>query len=60
MMSRGFGSLRVEVTIGDTTWRTSIFYDRTVSSYLLPVNAAVRKAAGLTDGDQADFVVQVL
>ncbi|MFO7546786.1 MAG: DUF1905 domain-containing protein [Trueperaceae bacterium] len=60
MMSRGFGSLRVEVTIGDTRWRTSIFYDRTMNGYLLPVKAAVRKAAGLTDGDQVQFVVQVL
>jgi len=60
MLSPGFGSLRVEATIGDTRWRTSIFYDRSLRSYLLPVNAAARKAGGLAEGDRVDFVLRVL
>lgn len=47
----GFGSRRVEVTVGSTTWRTSVFPDRNAASYLLPVKRAVRDAEGLTDGD---------
>ena len=35
--ARGFGSQRVEVTIGATTWSTSIFPDRTRGTYVLPV-----------------------
>lgn len=60
MMSPGFGSLRVEVTIGDTTWRTSIFYDTKLRCYLLPVKAAVRKSARLAAGDQVAFLLRVL
>jgi hypothetical protein len=32
---RGFGSVRVQATIGQTTWATSIFPDTKSSSYLL-------------------------
>jgi hypothetical protein len=47
---RGFGSVRVEVTVGATTWRTSIFPDTASESFVLPVKKAVRTAEGLDDG----------
>lgn len=40
---RGFGSLLDEVTMGDTTWTTSIFPDTASRSYVLPVKKAVRR-----------------
>ncbi len=46
---RGFGSVRVEVTVGTTTWRTSVFPDG--ETYALPVKKAVREAEDLLDGD---------
>jgi hypothetical protein len=49
-VARGFGSLRVEVTIGATTWRTSIFPGR--ETFVLPVKRAVREAEGLAEGDR--------
>lgn len=39
---RGFGSVRVEVTVGATTWRTSLFPDTTRGAYVLPVKREVR------------------
>ena len=48
---RGFGSVRVEVTVGDSTWRTSVFPDSKNRSYVLPVKATVRRAEDLDDGD---------
>ena len=51
--ARGFGSVRVEVTIGRTVWRTSIFPDSKARSYVLPVKKAVRAAEGLTAGSPA-------
>lgn len=60
MMSPGFGSLRVEVAIGDTRWRTSIFYDTKLRCYLLPMKAAVRKAKNLAEGDQVESLLRVL
>lgn len=51
---RGFGSVRVTVTVGSTNWQTSIFPDSKSGTYMLPVKKAVRAAEGLsTDGDVA-------
>jgi hypothetical protein len=47
--ARGFGSARVEVTVGATVWRTSIF--PSTDTYVLPVKKAVRTAEGLDVGD---------
>jgi hypothetical protein len=47
----GFGSVRVEVTIGATTWRTSVFPDSKRGTFLLPVKQAVRRAERFDDGD---------
>ena len=42
-LTGGFGSLPVNVTVGKTTWKTSIFPDKKTKSYLLPLKAEVRK-----------------
>lgn len=55
----GFGSLRVEVTVGPTTWKTSIFPDKT-RGYVLPLKKAVRKAAALDAGDVASVELNVV
>ncbi len=47
---RGFGSVRVEVTVGSTTWRTSVFPDTRSQSFVLPVKKAVRLAERPDDG----------
>ena len=57
---RGFGSVRVEVTIGSTTWRTSVFPDKKRATYLLPVKRAVREAEGLVAGSSVAVRLRVL
>jgi hypothetical protein len=52
-VARGFGAVRVEVTIGRTVWRTSIFPDSKAGTYVLPIKKAVRRAEGLDVGDTA-------
>lgn len=47
----GFGSVRVEARVGATTWRTSVFPDKSSGSYLLPVKKEVRRAESLEVGD---------
>lgn len=47
---RGFGSVRVEVTVGTTTWRTSLFPDTGRGAYVLPVKKEVRVREGLEVG----------
>ena len=47
----GFGSVRVEITLGASTWRTSVFPDK-ARGYVLPVKSAVRRREGLELGDR--------
>ena len=37
------GAVRVQATIGETTWQTSIFPHSQSKAYILPVKADVRK-----------------
>jgi hypothetical protein len=58
-MSRGWGSLPVTVTIGETRFETSIFPDKKAGAYLLPIKAAVRKKENLAVGDVLSFSLEV-
>ena len=57
---RGFGSVRVAVTVGTTSWQTSIFPDSKTGTYLLPVKKAVRAAEHLEPGDSTRAKVELL
>ncbi len=54
-MTKGFGSLPVKVTIGKTTWETSVFPDTKAGTYLLPIKAKVRSAEDLYVDERVDF-----
>jgi hypothetical protein len=57
---RGFGSVRVAVTVGATAWRTSVFPDGASGCYVLPMKRAVRRAEDLEDGDLVTVTVHPL
>jgi hypothetical protein len=57
---RGFGSLRVRVTVGGSTWTTSIFPSSGSGNYVLPIKGPVRKAEALDIGDRATVTVELL
>jgi hypothetical protein len=54
----GFGSLKVEARIGDSTFRTSLFPSKS-EGWLLPVKASVRKAEGVSEGDVVEVALAV-
>ncbi|MCU1368581.1 MAG: uncharacterized protein JWN39_4220 [Ilumatobacteraceae bacterium] len=56
----GFGSVRVEVTIGGSCWRTSVFPDTKRATYVLPVKKPVRTAEGLRAGSLAEIHLVVI
>jgi Domain of unknown function (DUF1905) len=58
-LRRGFGSLRVRVTIGSSTWTTSIF-PASQAGYVLPVKRQVRVAESLDVGDMAAVTVELI
>lgn len=49
-LTNGWGSLKVEATIGSTVWRTSIFPDSKSGLFDLPLKAEVRKKNNLKAG----------
>jgi Domain of unknown function (DUF1905) len=59
-LTNGFGSIRVEVTIEESTWRTSVFPESATGSYLLPVKKQIRKAAEIEDGDEVNVALTVI
>ncbi len=57
---RGLGSLRVRVTVGGSTWTTSIFPGGGRGGYVLPIKRAVRRAEALAVGDIATVSVELI
>ena len=55
-----FGSIRVEATIGATTWRTSLFPDKSRRSLLLPVKKHVRAIEDLSDGSACQVALSIV
>ena len=58
--ARGFGSVRVEVTLGGSVWRTSLFPDSASRTSALPVKKAVRRAEGVEAGSTARVSIRLL
>lgn len=48
--TRGFGSVKVEATIGGSTFATSLFPDSESGCYVLPLKKSVRVAEGIVAG----------
>ena len=48
----GFGSVKVEVTLGAQRWSTSVFPDAQRKTFVVPIKAAVRRAEGVDVGDR--------
>ena len=59
-MTGGFGSVKVNVTVGDTRWSTSLFPSKELETYVLPMKKAVRQAEDLQVGDTVTITVEIV
>ena len=60
LLSRGgFGSVKIEATVNDVTWRTSVFPMKS-GGYILPVKKEVRSKAGIAAGDEVTVEIELL
>ncbi len=57
---RGWGSFKVEATIGETTWKTSIFPDKETGGFLLPIKAEIRELNHISADDKIDLLLEIL
>ena len=57
LVTYGWGMIPVDVRIGQTGWKTSLFPkdDR----YIVPIKASVRKAENLEQGDSVTLQIEV-
>lgn len=55
----GWGSIKVEVNVGSTTWETSMFPDEQRGCFVLPVKASVRRAEDLHEGGPVHIYLRV-
>ena len=56
---RGFGSVRVECSVGEIRWRTSLF-PRKDGGYFLPVKIDICRRAAIVAGDEITVALELL
>ena len=60
LVRRGFGSVKVEATIQDFTWRTSVFPSKSSGGYFLPIKIDVLRNTGIAAGDEVTVELELL
>lgn len=60
LVRRGFGSVKVEVTLDGVTWRTSVFPSKSTGGYFLPVKMDVLRKTGIGAGDEVTVELELL
>ena len=56
---RGWGAVRVQVTIGNTAWETSIFPHTKVDAYIFPIKMDVRKKEKIAAEDIVKVTLKI-
>lgn len=56
---RGWGAVRVSVSIGEVQWETSMFPSKSAKSYILPIKAAIRKKTKIFEGDDVPLTLNI-
>lgn len=56
----GWGSVRVELTVGKTIWRTSIFPSSESKSFIFLIKQSVRKAETIAEGTRMQVSLKLL
>lgn len=59
-MKKGWGSLPVSVRVGKTKWRTSIFPDKKLGAYVLPLKADVRKKESIQLDTMISLTLEII
>ncbi len=55
----GFGSISVHVTLGTSTWSTSLFPDSRRKTFILPIKKEIRRAEQVAAGDRVTIELAI-
>jgi len=56
---KGFGSIPVKVTIGETSWKTSVFPQKE-GTFLLPIKKVIRDMEKIKEGNVVQLTIEVV
>lgn len=56
----GFGSIKVLVKIGNSSWNTSIFPDKKSGCYFLPIKKSIRQAESLAENSNPRVTIKIM
>lgn len=57
---KNFGSIGVNVWIGKSKWKTSIFYDSKRKSFVLPLKAIIRTKEKISLDDKVNVRIEII
>jgi hypothetical protein len=55
----GWGRLKATAKIGNSEWKTALWFDTKANTYLLPLKAEIRKVENLEIGKNVEAVVWI-
>jgi len=53
----GWGRLKANASVGNSSWETAIWFDTKKSTYLLPLKADIRKKEKISTGTTIDVIL---
>ncbi len=58
-LEEGWGRMKVTAQVGDTAWRTAIWFDTKSNTYLMPVKAEIRKKERVEAGKEIEVTIWI-
>ncbi|MDL2239767.1 DUF1905 domain-containing protein [Bacteroidales bacterium OttesenSCG-928-L14] len=58
-MEEGWGRLKITAKIGNSEWKTAIWFDTKHDTYLLPIKAEIRKKERIELDNEVDAIVWI-
>lgn len=55
----GWGRLKATAKVGNSEWKTAVWYDTKQQTYLLPIKAEIRKKEKIVIDDTIDAIVWI-
>ncbi len=56
-LHKGWSSLPVEISLGKTRWKTSMFWSKDAQSYILPLKAEIRRKEEIMVNDEVKYTI---
>ncbi len=58
-LEEGWGRMKVTAKVGESKWRTAIWFDTKSNTYLLPIKAEIRKKEKVEAGKEISIIIWI-